>query len=135
MDQTICLNMIVKDEAHIIENTLHNLTKYIKFSYYVICDTGSTDNTCELIENFFKQKQIPGELFHDTWQDFGTNRTLALDKAHMKSDYLLIFDADDSIEGDFVLPKILDKDAYNLIFGNDIKYNRLCLVKNNNNRV
>ena len=33
---TICLNMIVKDEADIIKNTLINLCSKIKFSYWVI---------------------------------------------------------------------------------------------------
>jgi hypothetical protein len=42
---TICLNMIVKDESHIIVKTLEMLCSKIKFSYWVICDTGSTDNT------------------------------------------------------------------------------------------
>jgi hypothetical protein len=124
--------MIVKDEAHVIESTLRNLSDYITFSYYVICDTGSSDGTQELIKNFFKTKNIPGELINDHWQDFGTNRSLALARAHMKSDYLLIFDADDSIVGAFVLPEVLDRDAYMLTFGNDsVKYNRMCLVRNN----
>ena len=47
---TICLNMIVKDEADIIINTLTNLVDKIPIHYWVICDTGSTDNTAELIE-------------------------------------------------------------------------------------
>ena len=42
MSQTICLNMIVKNEAAIIEETLANITDHIKLDYYVISDTGST---------------------------------------------------------------------------------------------
>ena len=45
MSQTICLNMIVKNEAAIIEETLANITDHIKLDYYVISDTGSTDDT------------------------------------------------------------------------------------------
>ena len=60
MANSICLNMIVKNESSIIETTLKNLCKYIKFTYWVICDTGSTDNTPEIILNFFKNKNIPG---------------------------------------------------------------------------
>jgi len=56
---SLCLNMIVKDEAHVIEKTLQNLDQYIIFDYYVICDTGSSDNTKEIIKNhFFKFKKI-----------------------------------------------------------------------------
>ena len=53
---TICLNMIVKDEADIIINTLSNIVEKIKIDYWVICDTGSTDNTIELIKNFLMKK-------------------------------------------------------------------------------
>jgi glycosyltransferase involved in cell wall biosynthesis len=55
---TLCLNMIVKDEAHIIENTLTKLLNKVKIDYWVISDTGSTDNTKEIIVDFFKQKNI-----------------------------------------------------------------------------
>jgi len=51
--KTICLNMIVKNEEHIIADTLKNLCSYINFDYWVISDTGSTDNTKKLICDFF----------------------------------------------------------------------------------
>ena len=94
-DITICLNMIVKDESTVILDTLRNITKYIKLSYWVISDTGSSDNTKEIITSFFKELNIPGELVEHKWIDFGHNRTQALQCAFNKSDYLLIFDADD----------------------------------------
>ena len=116
MEKSICLNMIVKNEASIIENTLHNLCSYINFKYWVICDTGSNDDTPSIIINFFKKQNIVGELCYDTWKDFGHNRTLALEAAYNKTDYLLIFDADDSIIGKFKIPKLIC-DKYNLFFG------------------
>ena len=48
---TLCLNMIVKDESHIIKKTLINLCDKFKFDYWVISDTESSDNTVEIIEN------------------------------------------------------------------------------------
>ena len=57
--QTLCLNMIVKDEAHIIENTLTKLLDKVKIDYWVISDTGSTDNTKQIIVDFFKCRDIP----------------------------------------------------------------------------
>ena len=131
MVQTLCLNMIVKNESHIITETLEKLTNKIKFDYYVICDTGSDDNTPELIEQFFKNKGIHGEIHFHIWKDFGYNRTLALKEAYGKSDYVLVFDADDSIEGNFVLPDLIHE-GYMLKFGNSSSsYDRMCLVKNN----
>lgn len=118
MKKTICLNMIVKDEAHIIVKTLKNLTSYIKFDYWIISDTGSTDNTKELIKQFFKKAKIPGELIETPWKNFGYNRTFALEKAYKKTDYVFIFDADDEIYGNFKLPTDLTKDNYIFQYGN-----------------
>jgi len=123
--------MIVKDESHIILDTLSKLLKKINIDYYAISDTGSSDNTINLIEFFFKEKDIPGEIHQDTWKDFGTNRSIALKYAFNKADYIFIFDADDSIEGNFKLPELV-LDSYMLKFGNQTSaYNRLCLVKGN----
>jgi len=74
---TLCLNMIVKNESHIIIKTLNNICNKIKLDYWVICDTGSNDHTKEIIINFFKHINIQGELLCQEWKDFGYNRTLA----------------------------------------------------------
>jgi hypothetical protein len=127
---TICLNMIVKNEAEIIVDTLQNLYQHIAFDYWVIADTGSTDKTKELICNFFEEKFIPGELVEHEWKDFAYNRTKALESAFNKTDYLLIFDADDRLEGQFKLPEIMDKDKYNLKIGKGFEWVRPLLLTN-----
>ena len=86
MAPTICLNMIVKDESPIIGKTLAMLCSKIKFDYWVISDTGSTDKTPEIITEFFKKNNIPGELKHDKWKNFAHNRNLALNYAFGKTD-------------------------------------------------
>lgn len=129
-DSTICLNMIVKDESHIIEKTLTTLVQHINFAYWVISDTGSTDNTVEIIENFFKKQNIPGEIKHDKWVDFSHNRNLALQAAKDKAEYLFIFDADDDISGNLQLPNKLIDDSYLLKFvGGGSEYFRPLLIK------
>ena len=130
LNPTICLNMIVKNESHIITKTLNNLCSYINFSYWVICDTGSTDNTKELIKGFFKDKKIDGELVEHKWKDFGHNRSKALKAAYNKTDFIFIFDADDEIVGDFKLPTVYDSDKYTLKFGKDFVYVRPLLFNN-----
>jgi beta-1,4-mannosyl-glycoprotein beta-1,4-N-acetylglucosaminyltransferase len=129
---TICLNMIVKNESHIIERTLKNLCDKINFDYWVISDTGSTDNTPEIIENFFKSKNINGELHHNEWKNFAHNRTIALEQAYNKTDLLLIFDADDELHGDFKVPTEVNYDQYHLQFGdeNGVHYKRVLLINN-----
>jgi len=126
---SICLNMIVKNEAHIIEQTLENICEHVAISYWVISDTGSTDDTKEIIKRFFDKKGIKGELVEHKWKDFGYNRTKALECAYQKTDYLFIFDADDSIEGTIVLPK-LKEDSYLLRFGKEFSYDRPLLINN-----
>ena len=128
--KTICLNMIVKDEGHIIESTLINILEHVNIDYWVISDTGSSDDTIDIINKFFESRSIPGELHEDKWVDFGTNRTIALDYAFNKTDYVLFFDADDLIVGDFKLPELMDKDAYLIKFGNGVKWTRYALVSN-----
>jgi glycosyltransferase involved in cell wall biosynthesis len=72
----LTLAMIVKNEAPNIERCLESVAPYI--DYYVIADTGSSDNTKEIIKNFFDKKGIPGEILDHEWQDFGTNRSKVL---------------------------------------------------------
>lgn len=129
---TICLNMIVKDEAHIIESTLINLWSYIKFDYYVISDTGSSDQTKAIIASFFQEKGVKGEIIDNVWQDFAANRTLALRAAYRKTDYVMVFDADDSIEGKFNIDflTLTPADSYSLKFGPALVYYRTLIVSN-----
>lgn len=124
----ICLNMIVKNEEHVIEETLECMTKYI--DYYVISDTGSTDNTIEVIKNFFNKKGIPGEVHQNEWKNFGHNRTVALNLCVGKSDYIWVIDADDIVIGDLKLPEVLDKDCYTLTYGEGFTYHRQQIFKN-----
>lgn len=89
---TLCLNMIVKNESRIIERLLATVAPII--DSYCICDTGSTDNTKELIEKFMADKGIRGEVFEVPFKNFGHNRTVALERAARWGDYALLLDAD-----------------------------------------
>ncbi len=112
MRPTVTLCMIVKNESHIILECLNSVYKYI--DHWVICDTGSTDNTKQIITDFFKEKGIPGELHDHEWKDFGHNRTLAFKAAEGKADYAWVIDADDYLEGELILPDGTDMDSFAL---------------------
>lgn len=127
---TICLNMIVKNESHIIKKTLTNIVKYVRLDYWVICDTGSTDKTISIITDFFNELNIPGEIHNHEWKDFAHNRNRSLELAYGKSDYLFIFDADDEIHGSFKIPSSLTKDSYMVMFGGGYSYKRTALINN-----
>jgi glycosyltransferase involved in cell wall biosynthesis len=109
MKKTICLNMIVKNEAPVIKRCLESVKHII--DYWVIVDTGSTDGTQKIIKEFLKD--IPGELHEHPWVNFGYNRNEALKLTRGKSDYALFIDADDRLifSDDFFLPD-LEADAY-----------------------
>ncbi len=94
--QTICLNMIVKNETRVIKRCLDSVKPVI--DYWVIVDTGSTDGTQTMIKEYMKD--IPGELYEKPWKNFGENRSEAFDLAKGKGDYILFIDADDILEFD-----------------------------------
>jgi glycosyltransferase involved in cell wall biosynthesis len=105
--KTICLNMIVKDEAPVIERCLASVKDQI--DYWVIVDTGSTDGTQDIIRKFMAD--IPGELHERPWVNFGHNREEALRLADGKADYALFIDADEVMESGFNKDN-LDGDAF-----------------------
>lgn len=92
----LCLNMIVKNEEDNMPTLIASLHEVI--DYYVICDTGSTDRTIEVINEEMSKYGISGEIFEDQWVNFGHNRQLALDKAVGKAKYVLIIDADEELQ-------------------------------------
>ena len=95
---TFCLASVCKNEESCIQRLLESCCEFI--DYWVIVDTGSTDRTCEIIEEFFKEKGIPGELHHDEWVSMGHNKTRMMAYAKGKSDYLIHIDADDYMVGE-----------------------------------
>lgn len=96
MKPFLCLNMIVKNESKIIRRLFDTVIPII--DSYCICDTGSTDNTIEIITNYFKEKKIPGEVFIIPFKDFGYNRTKSLERAEQWGKYALLLDADMLLE-------------------------------------
>jgi glycosyltransferase involved in cell wall biosynthesis len=91
------LSMIVKNESHIVHEVLNCIHSMV--DTFVILDTGSTDNTVQLIRDFFKEKDIPGEVVESDWKGFGKSRSEALALCNGKMDYILMIDADDLIDG------------------------------------
>jgi Glycosyl transferase family 2 len=93
----ICLNMIVRNEAHIVAEVLDAVAPYI--TSWVIVDTGSDDGTQDLIRNHMTRLAIPGELHERPWRDFSDNRSEALTLAQGHGDYIWVMDADDTVAG------------------------------------
>jgi len=123
----ICLSMIVKNEAAVIERCLRSARPFIHS--WAISDTGSTDGTQDLVRRALAD--LPGELIERPWVDFSTNRNEALELARRHGDYALIIDADEVFEADagFAWPA-LGAPGYllELIYG-DLRYRRIALPR------
>ena len=100
----IILITMIKNESKIILRNLESVVDFV--DAICVCDTGSTDNTIEIVQNFFKKTKIPSKLAHHKWQDFGHNRSLSFDETvkfckELKWDtektYGLILDGDNKL--------------------------------------
>ena len=128
--KTLSLVMIVKNESKVIERCFDSVKDYI--DYWVICDTGSTDGTQELIQSYFKKHKIPGILYNHTWENFGHNRSLAIQAAKGTSDFLLLMDADFIfVPKDIDFKNTLDTnvEAYHVGYEGSLDFKQLLLVR------
>lgn len=109
--QSICLGMIVRNEAPVIRRCLDSVRSLI--DCWVIVDTGSTDGTQDVIREHFRD--LPGELIERPWVDFAHNRSEVVDLAGRRADFLLMIDADETFQSGagFRMPR-LDADSYNI---------------------
>ncbi|OIJ85455.1 hypothetical protein BIV24_28370 [Streptomyces colonosanans] len=126
MKPTICLNMIVKNEAPVIRRCLESVRPLI--DTWVILDTGSTDGTQDVIRDVYSD--LPGELYERPWKGFDGSRTEAIELARTGADYLLFMDADDVMEvkPNFRMPE-LTLDAYRVaVHSGPIIHRRRALV-------
>lgn len=124
--KTLCLNMIVKNESKIIKRVLESVKNYI--DYWVICDTGSTDNTIELINEIFSD--VKGELHQTEWKNFGHNRNEALRLAKNKADYILLIDADmELVVFDNNFKNELTHDMYKIKQGTNFTYYNVRIIR------
>lgn len=93
--------MIVKNESKIIRRCLTSTLGLIDAA--VICDTGSTDNTVDIIHEVLDEKLGVDNVvvFTEPWQNFGYNRTVVMKRARefvpegeRDTTYIVTIDAD-----------------------------------------
>ena len=97
----ICLNAMVGNEAPTILRMLESVAPHV--DYYVIQCNGKEDNTQEIIDNFFKERNIPGYTYQTDWNFPGYNRDHTLQeclKAEHQCDWILRMDADEKLAVD-----------------------------------
>ena len=128
---TLCLNMIVKNESKIIHRLFDSVLPII--DCYCICDTGSTDNTVEIITSYFASKNIPGKVVTKPFKNFCHNRNFALKSCIGMSDYVLLLDADMILEiTNFNKNLLNNASSFTILQGSDsFYYQNLRIIKNN----
>ena len=127
--QTVCLNMIVKNESRIIEECLTSIKPMI--DYWVIVDTGSTDGTQDLIRK--TMEGVPGKLYERPWVNFEVNRNEALSFARGHGDYIMMIDADEKVVFDTGgrFPELKLDSYFITVRESGADYQRLFLIKEN----
>ena len=128
---TLCLNMIVKNESKIITRLFDSVINII--DCYCICDTGSTDDTIEIIKDFFSINSIPGKIIVEPFQNFEHNRNVALNACLGMSDFIIFLDADMILSiKNFNKNKLNLGDCFYILQGNEnFYYQNTRIVKNN----
>lgn len=124
--------MIVKNESKIITRLFDSVISII--DYYCISDTGSTDNTIEIIENYFKKAGKPGKIINTgSFTNFAYNRNIALKAClDFPADYILLLDADMYLKiGKGFSKDMLIDDCYNIFQGcSDFYYQNIRIIRN-----
>jgi tetratricopeptide (TPR) repeat protein len=128
---TLCLNMIVKNESKIITRLFDSVINII--DSYCICDTGSTDDTIEIIKTYFASKNIQGVIVNEPFKNFCYNRSYAINSCIGMSDYILLLDADMILEiKNFNKEQLRTFDSCYILQGNEqFYYKNVRIIKNN----
>jgi glycosyltransferase involved in cell wall biosynthesis len=109
----ICLNLIVKNESQVIRRCLEATLDLV--NCVSISDTGSTDGTLGVIQEFCARHRLPLDLHQIEFKDFSQARNEALAlcvSSSMVFDYVLLIDADMVIHGE--RPGCLAESAYDV---------------------
>lgn len=94
-EKKICLTMIVKNESKNMPRLLDSIKSVIDM--VSIVDTGSSDNTEEVILEWGKDNDMPVTVHHEPFINFSHNRTHSVSvakKTYPEADYFLLSDAD-----------------------------------------
>jgi tetratricopeptide (TPR) repeat protein len=120
---TVCM---IKDEEKVIGRMIRSAAPITDI--FIFTDTGSTDNTAKEINKVCAEVGVDYELHETTFVDFGVSRTATIKNAEGKADYLLLLDADMTIENKGFNKETLKKDGYQLFYTGPNRYAQMLLV-------
>jgi glycosyltransferase involved in cell wall biosynthesis len=105
MKNLLELVMIVKNSGDVLRECLKENKKWI--DSWTILDTGSTDNTIDIIKE--ELKDIDGNLYFSDFIDFSYARNKCLELSSKKCKYQIMLDDSYILQGGKELRKILEK--------------------------
>lgn len=129
MISTICLGLVIKNKDKTIINTLDKIITII--DTFCIFDTGSTDNTINLITNYFIKKGINGKIITVPSADKYSLANKNYEEAKTMANYVFVLNDDTDINIDPSFDKkqlIHDEYLAKRIDGSIIEY-ECCLIK------
>lgn len=132
----IVLITMIRNESAIIKRCLTAVEDIV--DAYCVHDTGSTDNTCEVVDEFLKTRV--GCLTQSEWRNFGYNRTQSFIKAHdyvrdtllwdLKDTFGLLLDADMVFVPGTLRQQVLTEKGYCILQKNgNLEYPNCRLVR------
>lgn len=94
----IAMLMMCKNEKARIHVTLNSCIGVV--DSIITYDTGSTDNTIEIVQDFTKEHNLNSYIIQGTFVDFSESRNVSLDYADtLEHDFLLLMDVNDEMRG------------------------------------
>ena len=124
---TACLAMIIKNEGPILPRLFESVQGFV--SEYCIVDTGSTDDTIDVLRSM----DMPGVILEEPFVNFATTRNYMIDQCRkiMSCDYLVLLDADMvlRVSPEWDWSKLDGRDAYNIIQVSGVEYENLRMIR------
>jgi hypothetical protein len=105
---TVGLVMMARDEAPVIASALLSAKPLV--DSWTLLDTGSSDDTAEVTRR--TMDGVPGQVVEAEWEGYGHGRTAALAAARDTADWLLMIDADMTVDAHPDLRTFLDENQH-----------------------
>lgn len=125
---TGCLAMIIKNEGPILPRLFESVRGFA--SEYCVVDTGSTDDTIDIL----KSMNMPGVVLEEPFVDFATTRNYMIDacrRVMTSCDYMVLLDADMvlRVSPEWDWAKLDRRDVYNFIQVSSIEYENVRMIR------
>jgi glycosyltransferase involved in cell wall biosynthesis len=122
-----CLAMIIKNEGSILPRLFQSVQGFV--SEYCIVDTGSTDDTLDVLKSI----KMPGLIVEEPFVNFATTRNFMLETCWAKTDcdYLVLLDADMvlKVSSEWDWRKLDNKAVYDMVQVSGLEYHNVRMLR------